>query len=955
MSPLPGSESTSSMTLRGCLSRALLLAACALTAGCSMQNFRGFDQGSTAATPGPRLTGKVHGGQQPVSGATVQLWQVGTTGYGAGATALGSPAVSAADGSFSITGNYSCANGAGGGSTLVYITATGGNPGLAYGTTNSALAMMTGLGACENLTSSTFISINEVTTVASVYALSQFMNASGAVGSYGTSNQGLANAFASIGSLVDTTGGGARATTPAGNGIVPAAELNTLADILAPCINSSGPSSAPCAKLFGTVAAGSGGAPATTLGALLSIALNPGYNVSALLQLQTPASPFQPTVSSANDLTIAIAYNAGGSNPASLAIDAAGRVWISDYGAGGTSSSISLLSATGTPGANSPYQNAAINGAGSLAGDLNGNVWLVNRDANSALQLAAKGTNPSISIAAGPFSGLNAPSSVAVDASSNVWITNKGNNSLTELFGSSYSSTAGIYSGLGLSSPASLAFDDAGYAWVGNPGSASVLRLVTAASPIAVKTYASSGAHPAAVAIDAASNIWVTDSAASSVTELNSNGTAVSPAAGYTGGGLTSSSANAIDGVGTLWVADASGNALTVISASGTAVSPSGGYKGGSLSSPSAIAIDGSGNVWLANGSPAVSNGSSLGLTEFIGVASPVITPLAVAAKQRQLGQRPGTPANTTTADAGGPYSGQPGTAIAFDGSQSTAPAGQTLTYAWGFGDGTVGTGVNPTHSYSAAGTFTASLTVTSTNGVMSTAATTVTIGVFSARDHKLYAVLRAHRHGGHGDGQQPGAANRPGDYRHARPAGWRDSAGAGYLGFFDDVAVLDPGWRGDWPHRCDGGAQQHVLGHSTYGDDFLELRAHDQPGQCHAAAGLVDRSCGRAQQRELVHRPRLAVAGGPARRDFGELPAGKHYGRANLRAHPDRACRPDRRRGAADGHGVVFDRRAGVQPERRRDPERAGRDDQLPGPYGGGRQRRNASGRHHRRLYRQG
>jgi hypothetical protein len=65
----------------------------------------------------------VHGGQQPVSGATLQLYAVGTTGDGSAATPLLTQAVTSdANGNFDITGGYTCPSA----STLVYITATGG-------------------------------------------------------------------------------------------------------------------------------------------------------------------------------------------------------------------------------------------------------------------------------------------------------------------------------------------------------------------------------------------------------------------------------------------------------------------------------------------------------------------------------------------------------------------------------------------------------------------------------------------------------------------------------------------------------------------------------------------------------------------------------------------------------------------------------------------------------------
>ncbi len=63
-------------------------------------------------------------------------------------------------------------------------------------------------------------------------------------------------------------------------------------------------------------------------------------------------------------------------------------------------------------------------------------------------------------------------------------------------------------------------------------------------------------------------------------------------------------------------------------------------------------------------------------------------------------------------ADAGTAYDGVVGVPVVFDGSGSTDADGNSLSYSWDFGDGSSGIGVNPSHTYSAVGSYSVTLIV---------------------------------------------------------------------------------------------------------------------------------------------------------------------------------------------------------------------------------------------------
>jgi hypothetical protein len=121
--------------------------------------------------------------------------------------------------------------------------------------------------------------------------------------------------------------------------------------------------------------------------------------------------------------------------------------------------------------------------------------------------------------------------------------------------------------------------------------------------------------------------------------KFSSAGTALSPTSGgYIGTPISTPTGLAIDGSGNVWVSNA-GVSISEWSNSGAAISASAGYKGpqvsGSpiLSNPESIAIDGSGDVWVGNANKTV--------VEFIGAATPVVTPIAAGVKNNSIATRP--------------------------------------------------------------------------------------------------------------------------------------------------------------------------------------------------------------------------------------------------------------------------------------------------------------------------
>ena len=393
---------------------AFLAAAAALSlAGCGL--------GSPAvATTNSGISGSLYGGRQPIVGSTVTVWAAGTGGYGSAATSLATTTSAGPDGAFNIpAGAYACPTI----NTPLYITAVGGNPGNSTGNANPDVVLAAPLGLCSVAEENSFVDIDEVTTVATAFALSGFINPAnfGTSANVGTSDGvgttysatptyaannnnlvGLTNAMNLVSTLVKVSAGTAPGTVA--NATVDVAKLNTMADILVSCVNSDPTAgSTACSTLFNAVSPASSTAAPTatnTFEAAYYLAKNPTSmagatsNLGTVYQLATPTPPYMPTLTAQpTDWTVGVNYSATGLTAGQrLAIDPIGNVWVTS-----TNSTAGQLTEFGPTGSvlttfTGPYNGTTLTAPMGVAID-NKAIQNLSSNGGSNVAVADSGTN----------------------------------------------------------------------------------------------------------------------------------------------------------------------------------------------------------------------------------------------------------------------------------------------------------------------------------------------------------------------------------------------------------------------------------------------------------------------------------------------------------------------------------------------------------------------------------
>ncbi len=233
---------------------------------------------------------------------------------------------------------------------------------------------------------------------------------------------------------------------PGGNAAVPYEEINSIANILNTCTNTSGGSyndGSACGQLFSATAPlGSGGfynyvAPTDTLQAAFNVAQHPGTGknlpyatdnpfgyIDAFDSLYSSAlsnAPFQPSLATApNDFSISLNFTGvGGLNPSStatnFAIDASGNLWLTDT----VGNRVVEWNNQGAPiSPQNGFAAGGITAPGPIAIDVSGNIWIAG--ANGLTEL----TDAALQQRGSPFVGGTGAIAMAFDGVGNLWATN---------------------------------------------------------------------------------------------------------------------------------------------------------------------------------------------------------------------------------------------------------------------------------------------------------------------------------------------------------------------------------------------------------------------------------------------------------------------------------------------------------------------------------------------------
>jgi hypothetical protein len=588
---------------------------------------------------------------------------------------------------------------------LVYVTAIGGNTQNNGDTTrNTASVFLAPYGPCGAITTSSFVDMTEVTTVATMAVWQQYFNPSvpaatpvtnAVAGSFdsdgtGLSLQSMTNSYNLLANLVNVATGTAYATKTIPASTVPGtfgvagtstvatpetAKINTIANILASCINSpTATTGTACSTLFSNAVApdptttseptATFATAADTLHAAYYMLTNPtntpvGSTTSnlGLLFALSPATgaPFQPSLAAApSDWTIGISYASSSTCPANskhlinsaqdLAIDSNGAVWLANSEASGN---VGLLSPTGAPegciaigsGMNTGITFDAANPSGL------GNIWLADSGSSSfGVWKYVPGASTFLE-----FPTTAAPVSITADGNGNIYYTS--NSNLYELPGAQgLSAVAPVTIATGIGTGSRVLVDSATQVWTTSgttsvthtscttPSTPTPATCSSSATTTVGPTYGIGVSPLVTVALPTShmqNSLYFDAGTSANTVGLLQGGPGTTYASTWQStSGLNNPAGLAVDGAQNVWAINHGANSVVEIGAAKQLLSGTTGFVKPAPTSPvsttnyltsgRALVIDSSGNVWI-------SLDTANSITEIVGAAVPVTQPFALA------------------------------------------------------------------------------------------------------------------------------------------------------------------------------------------------------------------------------------------------------------------------------------------------------------------------------------
>ena len=601
--------------------RLTLITVLALLAACTSQHLRGENSSAsnqstpeTAVSVAPAaaessyaagsLDGQVIGAGEPIANSTVTL-------YGATSDSPKQLAHTQTgdDGKFTMSFD--------GGNGILYLVAAGGEPAAAkIPGNNPAIVLISVLGA----QAPPHVVVNELTTVASVWTMNQFISGT-AIEGYPL---GLRIGAGNVPNFVDIqTGGWGGAIQDSLNGpqTPTMANLATLADSLSGCIARV--TTDACATLFSASTLPFRSAPSNTVAAAESIARYPWYKprrVFALLDRFYPIPPgknlrpvpFMPYLSwEPSAWVLPLRFDGGGYRAGGKAMfDSQGNLWVPDNFTVGWQGQDSLWEGHATKFAPNGQplspMTTGFTGGGMEGGtfgaavDAHDNAWFTSYGSRSITVFDKNGKplTPPEGITFGGRLGLM--QGIVVTPSGDVWILGISKSQLVYFPKGDLTKGRIVCEGAkkepckSFRAPFHLGIDQQNRIWVSNSGVDHVTRF-PATDPSKVENF-KTGINNSGLAIDSRGDVWVT----------NRFGTGLLGMAHLVDMGIrlklkgVASASDYLTSTMSKQQGGSHGGSVTLLRPNGTQF-PGSPFKGGGLPGPWAAAVDGDDNVWISN------------------------------------------------------------------------------------------------------------------------------------------------------------------------------------------------------------------------------------------------------------------------------------------------------------------------------------------------------------------